>query len=199
MGNSISIAEKKIKIEKYIISYIKKNLNKNVTYEDIKKILNQKMEQYNLKDKIWAKNYMEGWNIIKKNAIKYKKEDKYIDEKKLVNDYFSKENNIISLDLETHENAIKLSKNILKFFYYLKENNINEKLYKYLLDYHYIEKKNQNIHYVEKRIINLLDIGIKKREDNLKIRKEKELLKKEENIICKEEEKELLKKSKIKK
>jgi hypothetical protein len=178
MGNSISVAEKKIKIEKYIISYIKKNLNKNITYEDIKKILNQKMEQYNLKDKIWKKNYMEGWNIIKKKSIKYKKEDKYLDEKKLVNDYFAKENNITSLNLETHENANKLSRNMLKFLNYLKQHNVNEKLHKYLLDYYYIEKKNQNIFYVEKKIIHLIDITIKKREENLKIRKEKERLKK---------------------
>lgn len=172
--------KKKIKIEKYIISYVKKNYNKNITYEDIKKILNQKMEQYNLKDDVWKKNYMKGWNIIKKNAIKYKKEDKYLDEKKLVDNYFAKENNITSLDLETYENVNKLSKNMLKFLNYLKENNVNEKLYKYLLDYHYIEKKNQNIFYVEKKIIRLLDISIKKREENLKIRKEKEKLKKRE-------------------
>jgi hypothetical protein len=178
MGNSISTAEKKIKIEKYIISYVKKNLNKNINYDDIKKILSQKMKQYNLKDKEWEKNYMEGWNIIKKNTIKYKKEDKYLDEKKLVDDYFSKENNITSLDLETFENSKKLAINMLKFLNYLKENNINEKLYKYLLDYHYIEKKNQNIFYVEKKIIQLIEISIKKKEENIKIIKEKKKLKK---------------------
>ena len=67
---------------------------------------------------------------------------------------------------------------MLKFLNYLKQHNVNEKLHKYLLDYYYIEKKNQNIFYIEKRIINLIDITIKKREENLKIRKEKERLRK---------------------
>ena len=182
MGNTISVAEKKLKIEKYIISYIKKNLDKNITYEDIKKILLNKTKEYNLDDEILIKNYMESCNIIKKNRIMYKKENKYLDEKKLVDDYFQIENNITSLDLETINNTVKFQNNMFKFLNYLKKNKIKEKLHKYLLDYHYVEKKNLDILYVENKIINYLDIIIKKKTENLKIRKAKNLKLKKENL-----------------
>ena len=167
--NSINIAEKKLKIVQYIVNYIKKNINKNITYEDIYEIILIKIDKYKLKNQnIWINNFMSLWQIIKKDRIIYKKENKYLKEKKLVDDYFKIEKNITLLDLDTMDNTVNFQKNLLSFLTYLFFNNVDIKLFKYLLDYHYIEKKKLPKLYIEKKVLKYLDIIIKQNKEYLK-------------------------------
>ena len=172
MNNSIDIAEKKLKVLKDVISYIKKNLNKNVSYEDIHEIMLKKMDEYKLKNEnIWMNSFMVTWLIIKKDRVMYKKENKYLNEKKLIDDYFKIKKNITLLDLDTIHNAKNFAKNLLSFLDYLSSKKIDIKLFKYLLDYHYIEKMKLNKFYLEKKVLKYLDIMIKQKEEILKKRK----------------------------
>jgi hypothetical protein len=172
MTNSLDIEEKKLKVLKDVISYIKKNLNKNVSYEDIYEIMLKKMDEYKLKNEnIWMNSFMNSWLIIKKDRVMYKKENKYLKEKKLVDDYFKIKKNITSLDLDTITNTVNFQQNLSSFLIYLSFKNIDIKLFKYLLDYHYIEKKKLNKFYLEKKVLKYLDIIIKQNEEILKKRK----------------------------
>ena len=93
------------------------------------------MDEYKLKNEnIWMNSFMNLWLIIKKDRVMYKKENKYLKEKKLVDDYFKIKKNI------TH-NTVNFQQNLSSFLIYLSFKNIDIKLFKYLLDYHYIEKK----------------------------------------------------------